>query len=1113
MEGAVHFPYLARFECFEVNVRSGELCKNHEKIQLPEQSFHILAMLLEQPGEVVSRHEIQKKLWPNDTVVEFENSINSAIKKLRLALGDSADKPRFIETLARRGYRWKVPVEWVQATGGKPQIPAAATVSPIDSFAARLIGKRVSHYRVLEILGGGGMGVVYKAEDIKLGRRVALKFLPEELSTDAGAVRRLEREARAASALNHPNICTIYEVEEHNGQPFIVMELLEGQTLRDLISLGETGISEKRGRTGMPFPFPTLIDLGIQIARGLEVAHQKGIIHRDIKPANIFVSNHGQAKILDFGLARMEPKSPCPAVETSPAGEPFANPILTRIGAKMGTAGYMSPEQVRGDDLDARTDLFSFGLVLYEMAVGERAFMGDTTPILHDAILHREVPPVRDLNPHLPLQLDAIISKALEKDRNLRHQSATEMLADLQRLKRDLEAEYRVSDSPSARTVMRVSRKNRSKILVPVAALIVLGVAIWSWRSATSVSAEHLTEKDTIVLADFANSTGDPIFDDTLRPALRSSLQQSPFLNILSDRRVSVALTLMTKPANVHLTPEIARDICRREQSKAYVQGAIAALGSEYVIGLKAVNCVSGRTLAQQQVTAESKENVLRVLGDAASKLREQLGESLASVAKFDVPFDQTTSSLEALREYELGMKVGDQDMAGQLPHFLRAVQIDPDFAMAYLGMADTYANMNQAARANEYFTKAFQLRDHADPRERLEIESLYYGYVTGELDKAAQSYRKTIESYPKSSPSPYGNLGYVYSQQGDYEKGLDLAREVLRRYPAFGGEAYVGIAENLLPLHRFDEARQILQTAVDRKLDMDAVHKDLYGLGFVTGDSRAMNEETTWLESKREYANLGLSLESDTAAYSGQLRNARALTDRAVESAARTDNKEAGAMWRDNAALREAMVGNRHFARQYAEEAFSMAPSSEHVEIEAALALAMAGSSGRARSLAQELAKKFPLDTQVHSMWLPIIDAQLALAKKKPETAIDRLRDLTPRELGAIPFNTSVSCLYAVYIRGQAYLGEGNGNAAAGEFQKILDHNGIVWNCSTGALAHLWLARANTLEAQRDHGVDADAARTRARSAYQDFLTLWKDADPDIPVLKQAKAEYAKLQ
>ena len=770
-----------RFGNFEVNVRSGELLRDGERLRLPAQSFQILVMLLENPGEVVTRQEIQTRLWPSDTVVEFENSISAAVKRLRGALEDSAEQPRYVETLARRGYRWIGPVELAEP----------------------------------------------KAEMMR---------------------------------------------------------------------------------------------------------------------------------------------APAP-------------------------------------------------------------------------------------------------------------------------------------------------RKARWKILVAATIVAVLILAIAWRRSGSHVSAARLTAKDTVVLAEFANSTGDSIFDDTLRPALRSSLGQSPFLNILSDNRTNLALRLMTKPAGTRLTPEIARDICRREQSKAYIQGAIAALGSEYVIGLKAVNCVNGTTLAEQQVTAQDKKEVLKLLGNAASKLREQLGESLASVAKFDIPFDQTTSSLEALREYELGMTTVDQDTASSLPHFLRAIQIDPEFAMAYLSAAETYENMNQSARANEYFTKAFQLRDHADPRERLEIESLYYGEVTGELEKAAQSYRKTIESYPKSSPSPYGNLSLVYAQMGDYEKALDLAREVLRRYPAFGGEAYEGIAEDLLPLQRYDEARQILQQAVERKIDIDGVHKDLYGLGFVTGDSRLVAEQAAWLENKPEYANVGFALESDSAAYRGQLRRARVLTDRSAEAAMRIDNKEAAALWRGNAALREAMFGNASMAQKYAQEALKGVPGSQHVEILAALAFGMAGDGARAHSLAHELSKRFPLDTQVQAVWLPTIHAQLALLQKKPETALNVLNSLSSTELGEVPFSLSVSCLYPSYLRGEAYLGQGNGNLAANEFQKIVDHKGIVWNCPTGALGHLGLGRANDLQTRTVHGVEADAARSRSRQAYQDFLNLWKDADPDIPIYKQAKAEYAKLQ
>jgi serine/threonine protein kinase/tetratricopeptide (TPR) repeat protein len=1106
---------VVRFEGFELDLRTAELRRSGEPLlKLSEQPFQILAMLLERRGDLVTREEIRSSLWPNGTIVEFEHSINAAINRLRLVLGDSAENPRFVETLARRGYRWMVPVQWSEATPAQQPSPAVPP-SSLESFASNLIGRKVSHYRVLQVLGCGGMGVVYQAEDLKLGRRVALKFLPEELAHDPVAMQRFEREARAASALNHSNICTIFEVEEYEGQPFIVMELLEGRTLREWIPAQEISTAKDQ-----PVPLPTLLDIALQITAGLEAAHSKGIIHRDIKPANIFVTTSSQVKILDFGLAQLqesETSEPEPGASETPHSSKVWTPYLTltRTGTPIGTAGYMSPEQIRGEKLDARTDLFNLGLVLYEMAAGRRAFTGETAPILQDAILNGTPEPVRQLHPQIPPNLEGIIIKALEKDRNLRYQSAAEVRADLQRLKRDLGAASEASRFSPAKTgtIAQTRLSKRRKILISLAALLVAGLVAWKWRSISSVSRSQLTSKDKIVLGDFSNSTGDPIFDDTLRFALRSSLQQSPFLNILSDRRASAALASMTLPPDTRLTPGIAREVCVRVQSKAYMTGAIAALGSAYVIELKAVNCASGSTLARQQVNAESKEDVLKALDNAASRLREQLGESLASVAKFDITFDQTTRSLEALREYNMAVKISGHDLANMLPHLLRAIQIDPDFTYAYLVAGDAYDDMNQNATARKYFTRAFELREHATMREKLEIESIYYATVTGELDKAAQIYRQSIESYPNSAYYQYGNLGYVYAQQGQYENALECARKVLQLVPDFGGLAYDGIAQDLLALHHFEDARQILQTALDRKLDTDGVHKDMYGLGFVSGDSRVMSEQVAWLESKPAYANLGLSLESDTTAYAGQFRKARVLTDHAVDAAAQTDNKEIAALWLDHAALREAMVGHGQLASQYAQKALRIVPSSQHVQIESALALAMVPESPQARSLAQRLAKDFPLDTRIQSKWLPTIEAELALAQKNPEAAIDRLRDVTPTELGAVSFHTSISCLYPVYVRGEAYLAAGKGNAAAGEFQRILDHAGIVWNCPTGALAHLGLARANVLEARTDQGVAADAARTRARNAYQDFFTLWKDADPDIPILKQAKSEYAKLQ
>jgi len=1114
---AAQSPNLIRFESFEVNLGAGELCKSGEKVKLPEQSFQILAMLLERPGEVVMRREIQKRLWPNDTVVEFENSINAAVKRLRLALRDPADHPRYVETLARRGYRWMIPIECAEACTPGPRA-LDSLVPRAETPTASLTGKKVSHYRVLEILGGGGMGVVYKAEDIKLGRRVALKFLPQELAPDTAAMERFEREARAASALNHPNICTIYEVEEYAGQPFIVMELLEGQTLRELISARQAPSWQTGAQKG-PLPLEILFDLALQIAEGLDAAHQKGIIHRDIKPANIFVTIHGQAKVLDFGLAKLQ-GTETPDLPSSIASEAESQEVsnLTLTGAAMGTAGYMSPEQVRGEKLDARTDLFSFGLVLYEMAVGQRAFTGETTPVLHDAILNHTPTSVRELNPELTPQLAGIINKALEKDRELRYQSAAEMRADLQYVKRKQDSETgRAAKATVSSTKVRFEetqefyRNKLWRILLPV--VLVFAFAFMLARSFRSRSAKQLTNRDTIVLADFANSTGDTIFDDTLKQALRAALRQSPFLNILPDGKVSATLKLMTRPVNTPLTPEMALEVCQRADSKAYIAGAVAALGSEYVLGLKAVHCQSGRILAQQQVTAEGKERVLKALGSAAIKLREELGESLATVGKFDVPLDQTTPSLEALKAYNLGMKAGSEKGPGeQLVYDLRAVQIDPNFAMAYLSAGVDYTNMNQGGRASEYLGKAFELRDHANERERLEISSLYYYTVTGELDKAAQTYQKTIEDYP-ASPSPYGNLSVVYAIQGRYEMAAEMARKVLRVFPGFGGEAYEGIAQHLLSLQRFDEARLTIHAALERKVDTAGVHKQLYALSFLAGDSKALAEQVAWFESKPEYENLGLSLEADTAAYAGYLRKSRELTRRAVDSALRADNKESAAMWWDNAALREAAFGNTAQARRAATEALKIASTNQAVEIEAALALAMAGDKARAGSLMQNLRKRFPLDTQVQSVWLPTIDAQLALLRKRHAAAIDRLQTVTPTELGYVPFMSNVSCLYTVYVRGEAYLASGDGASATREFQKILDHNGIVWNCPSGALAHLGLARANALEAQSNQGIAADAARSRALAAYRDFLALWRDSDPDVPILKQAKSEYAKLQ
>jgi eukaryotic-like serine/threonine-protein kinase len=970
-----------------------------------------------------------------------------------------------------------------------------------------MIGTLISHYRVLEKLGAGGMGVVYKAQDTRLGRFVALKFLPDDFADDAQWRERFQREARAASALNHPNICTIYDIGEADGRAFMAMEFLDGGTLKDKIA-------------GAPLELDQLFDISGQVLDGLEAAHAQGIIHRDIKPANFFIASSGRAKILDFGLAKIATASRARTGDE----ETLVNAAgQTTAGVTLGTMPYMSPEQALGKPLDTRTDLFSLGVTLYEMATGQMPFRGDTTGVLFLSIVQESPAPVMQLNPKLPPEIQRIINKCLEKDRELRYQHASDISSDLKRLQRNgtsrLSSERRIatavpqpqpqsaeialapSESAPVLTPPPQVKRRGWKLVIPIV-LALIAIAIAATLYLRSHHTAPLTDKDTIVLADFTNSTNDPVFDGALRQGLEAQLAQSPFLAIVSEQRVQQTLRQMDKPSDTRLTPEVAQEVCQRTNSAVVLHGSIAQIGSQYSLILNAVSCASGESLASTKAEAADKNHVLDALNDAASSMRSKLGESLSTVQKFDTPIEQaTTPSLEALQKYSLARKIqlGQGDNAGAVAFYQQSIALDPNFAMAYAALGACYYNLGETNLAAQNTTRSYELRERVSEAERFGIESRYQHFVTRDLEKARQAYDLWAQTYPRNY-IPANNLGVIYDSLGQFSKSVDEYSKALKIEPS-GGLTYANLAGSYLFLNRLQDAATTAAEAQFKKLDSPALRLNLYRLAFLQNDTSGMAQQLAWSASKPGVENAMLRLEADTQAFAGHLDKARQISVRAIESAKRSGEKEAAAGYESDMAFREAVFGNVKQAEQHAMAALTLS-SGRDVQYGAALALAAAGNS-KAESLADQLQKHFPEDTIVRFIYLPTIQAELALKRRDFAKAIDALQAAAPYELGS-PGNTAAftPSLYPIYVRGQAFLAAHRGSEGAAEFEKILKWPGVVQNQPIAPLAHLGLARAYALQ--------GDTAK--ARAAYEDLLKLWKDADVGIPLLEQVRSEFAKL-
>ena len=1076
-----------RLGAFEVDLHSGALYPagavgDDHRTLLREQPLRVLQMLIEGGGKVVSREEIKKRLWPNDTIVDFDHSINVAIGILRQTLGDAADNPRYIKTLVRQGYRLMVPVEWQESTSEAPNLEYPQTSAPLLANRGGLTGTRVSRYRVLDVLGGGGMGVVYRAEDLKLARPVALKFLPEEVVAQPAAIQRFEREARTASALNHPNICTIHGIEEYEGKPFIIMELLEGEAL-----------STRLAQPHAPFALTTLLDVAIQVCSGLQAAHAKGIIHRDVKPANIFLTKDRPAKILDFGLAKLAsqeeqaptredlslPVSKSPQARSARQSSFQDLPSLTATGSALGTFAYMSPEQIRKEELDSRTDLFSFGLVLYEMATGCRAFPGESIEVVHEAILHQTPPSPRVLNAAVPRRLNTIICKALEKDPAHRYQSAAEMRNDLLLVQKEL------------RPVVHLAR---SWLAMAAAILVLFAASALYWRFHSRVT---LSSSDTLVLADMNNQTGDTALGDGMNLALQVALQQTPYLNLLGGDKVHETLRLLGLSEDARITPDVARQVCRKTNSRAAISASIGDAGNRFRIGVSAIDCQSGKTLENIVHEAEKREDIVRTLGLYASQLRLKLGESRDSVGRFNQPLDQATSSSpDALQFLALGYKKQlSGDIPGALSSYERAIEKDPNFALAYAAQGSGNQWLGKPAQALISFTKAFELRNRLTIPSRYQVETIYYGDGRNERDKECRVAQEWAQAFSRDVIARI-NLSSCLQYMGRHDEGLVQSREAARLLPS--APTLMHLLLSAKNAQRIEEARETYDDAILREVDSPRLHLYHALLAFLQNDTSGMQKEWAWASQDPIRGRFVLYQESRAEGFYGRSRNAHRLVQMDVDSSMKAGFLSDAACFEISDALRDTETGNLRESRALVTDALRKSQD-RNVLMLAALTFARAGNTEQSQKLMEKLNQLFPNDFTIQAFSLPATRAAIKLAQNDPAAAIETLRPVTPYDL---VISDSFDNVYPAYLRGLAYLQLKKGDLAAAEFRKVLDHSGIVQGFVTGALSILQLGRAQVLT----HDEEA------ARRSYEDFLALWKNADPDLPIYKEAKAEYAAL-